>query len=111
MPFPTYDDAVDVAQLQAAVNEAISQHTKSGESSGTIPVGESFVNVQVSFGTPFATTPRVSPVPRTSDAYRATVISKSASATTIRLFRPSGASTSGSATVPFDWIATDLPNS
>lgn len=111
MPFPTYDDAVDVAQLQAAVNEAISQHTKSGSATGTIASGQTFTDVTVTFGAPFATTPNVFASPRTTDAYRANPQTKTAGSVVIRVFRPAGAATTSSATVPFDWIATDLPNS
>lgn len=110
MTFPDYSDAVDVAQLQAAVAEMISQRTKGGADSATISAGQSSADKAISFPTPFASTPFASATARTTADYAATVISRSASSVTVRVHRPTGAATTVAATVPFDWIATDLPN-
>lgn len=109
-PFPTYSDAIDVAQLQAAVVSVVASRVKGGGTSGTIPAGDSFFDVTLSFATPFASTPAVTATARTTADYSATVTARSAGGATVRLHRPAGASTAGAATVPFDWHATDLGN-
>lgn len=110
MTFPTYADAVDIAQLEAAIAEMLSKRSKSGDSSGTIAIGQNTVDVVVNFATPFASTPRATATTRTTADYGATVTVRSAGSMTVRLHRPTGASTAAAATVPFDWNASDLGN-
>lgn len=110
MTFPDYGDAVDVAQLQTAVAEMIASRTKSGEKTGTIAVGQTSVAVDISFPTPFATTPRVTAQARSTFGYTTTLATKSATGATIQLHRPAGAPTTAAANVQFDWVATDLGN-
>lgn len=96
--------------VDAKVVEYLRKRVKSGDSSGTIAIGQVSVDVTINFTTGFASTPSVTPTPRTTSAYAATLLTKSATSFTVRLFRPTGAATSAAATVPFDWTASDLGN-
>jgi len=99
-----------IKSVDTQVVAYLRKRTKGGDSLGTIAIGSSSVDVTINFTTSFATTPAVGVTPRTTNAYGATVLTKSATSFTVRLFRPSGAATTAAATVPFDWTATDLGN-
>ena len=96
--------------VDAQVVAYLAKRWKSGEGSVTIPVGQAFQDVSVTFGSAFASAPRAFAIPRTTDAYRATTRVKSTTGATFRIFRPAGAPTTAAATVPFDWEATDMGN-
>lgn len=109
MPFPTYDDAVDVAQLQAAVAEMLGQRVKSGVHSFGTPGDNVIVSVNVTFPTPFASAPRVAPGLRNGVAGTNTQMVWATNATASG-FTLNGKQTGG-ASLLATWIATDLPNS
>lgn len=104
MPFPTYDDAVDVAQLQAAVAEMLNQRVKSGSTVVTTDATPASVNV--TFGVPFGSTPQVTLTPSNVDFGTART-GVTATGFTLIVKRASG---SGSAACAVSWIATDLGN-
>lgn len=100
-----------IKSVDAKVVAYLAKRFKSGDSSGTIPAGQVTFDVTIAFGSGgFANTPSVTPVARTTSAYSATLLTRSTTGFTVRLHRPSGASTASPATVPFDWTASDMGN-
>lgn len=94
------------AQVHAALT-ALAKRTKSG----VVPVatvGGSVVETTVHFGTPFASVPRFVALPITTSPQLLSISRGpiTASSATFRVYR-----TSGSGSVSFDWVATDLGNS
>lgn len=110
---PSREDWVErpIKSVDEKVVAYLRKRVKGGSSSGTIPVGASSVDVTVDFDTPFASVPSVTASAGTSTNYQANVMTVTVAAVTIKLIRPTGAATTGTATVPFSWTATDLGNS
>lgn len=106
-PIESVDEKVQAALV------ALSKRVKSGSVSGTIPTGQTYVDVSVAFTTPFSSTPDVAGALRstTTAAYQAVIQSQSATGFTVRLMRPTGASTSSPAGLNYNWVASDLGNS
>lgn len=112
VPFPGYADPVDVLTLRQAVESAIAAHTQAGFASGSIPAGETSVDIPVVFSPPFTTSPAIGLGVRVVSAggYTASIVAKSLSGFTIRVYRPAGTSPTSIPNVNIDWIATDLVN-
>lgn len=109
MPFPTYDDAVDVAQLQAAVAEMLSQRVKSGVVSVTFATSTSHTQT-VSFATPFASAPRVTTNIASGAGPAGGWISKPTNVTASGFTLLVSGTSSAWSGINVHWIATDLPN-
>lgn len=109
MSFPTYGDAVDIAGLEAAIVEMFGQRVKSGSLPVSFSSQVSYTQA-VSFGTLFASTPRVTVnITSASGAtagWEGRATNVTASGFTLFLYGPSSTWT-GSAV---QWIATDLGN-
>lgn len=106
MAFPTYSDSVDVAQLQAAIQEMLSDRVQSGTVTIT-PSGAGVSTTQaVSFGRPFASTPRVALTINTGIGSTIELVcwasAVTASGFTANLRRGNTTATT------LTWIATDL---
>lgn len=83
---------------------------QNGLASGTIASGQSTVDVSVAFPKPYEVSPVVllGLTVNSGALYGAAVLSRSASGCVIRFYRPTGASTSGSASVSSAWAAVPI---
>lgn len=109
MNFPTFEDAVNVSQLQTAIAELIAARTKSG-TEVLAADGANSRTKTVTFATPFASTPRVLAGIANGGGvanWGSRAISISPNGFTVYVFGP--AASSGNA-ITVNWIATDLGN-
>lgn len=112
---PTRENLMEapIKSVDTRVVAYLRAHFKRGRATGTIPIGQSYFDVPVTFpGGAFANLPtivgQVSTV--TTQPFAAVIQSNTIATTgfTVRLMRPTGSSTTAAAGLNFDYQASDL---